>query len=314
MSAKVDDALTVLSMTNRTLLAIDGTNMVHRSYHGMLQTDLRRDDGKPVWALHGFSSALAKFIKEHNATDVVIAFDLPGGCQWRRDLAEGYKAGRGKTDDDLRWQLAAAPKLFEAYGFNVVAESGWEADDLIASATYKGVKAGFNVVVVSSDKDLHQLIDDNVVVYKPEGHVFDIQKIESKYAIHPSRWVEWTAIVGEGADNLPGITGMGPKAAEKLVAAYSDIEDALADELDNVTSVIGKAAANKLFAGAESFRVCRKIGRLETELNVDITVGQLASIDSGHLVSVSESAQLDGSGGRLAAAVSAPGQRRPVRD
>jgi 5'-3' exonuclease len=303
------DAPTVLPMTAPILLALDGTNLIHRSYHAMSSSALRRADGTPVWALHGLLTTTAKLLHELRPSALVIALDPPGGCGWRRDLAPTYKAGRVGTPDDLRTQLAMAAELLAACGLPAVTVDGWEADDVLASATQRAGDRGWHSVVVSSDKDLHQLVSATVTLHKPEGVIFDADAVTARYGVHPSRWVEYAALVGEGADNLGGVRGIGPAGALKLLAAYDDIDDAFDDI--NLNAHVGAVTARKLVSGAADFARCRRLGTLERTLDVDGV--DVTELSPRAVYAAAAAAGLEAAGSKLAAAASALGNIRTRR-
>jgi 5'-3' exonuclease len=286
--------------TTRPYLLLDGTNLVHRSYHGMSSTKLHTSAGEPVWALHGLVGFIAKLIGEHRPSGVLVAFDTKGGCPSRRALAPLYKAGRAETEDALRTQLNAAPQVLAAAGLAVCSVQDWEADDILASGVRVAGEA--SVMVVSSDKDAHQLISANVRVVKPEGLVLDEAGLVAKYQVHPTRWVEYAALVGEGADNLEGVKGCGPKRAAALLAAFSDVEDAIADP-EKTGEVVGRSVARALVEGAETFRRNRTVGALRGDLEVDLGAGVLTRLDARGVYRSLESAGLESAGSRLAGAI-----------
>jgi 5'-3' exonuclease len=287
-----------------TLLVLDGTNLVHRAYHAMAGTDMRTNDGDPVWALHGLVNLTAKFLTAAEPTSLLVAFDSPGGCPWRRGLVPEYKAGRAKSDPELSAQLSAAPELLRSAGLAVSEVPDWEADDIMASAVTAATAAGAFSVAVSSDKDLHQLVAERCVVYKPEGVWVDTDALMAKYGVNGARWVEFAALCGESSDNLSGVPGVGPKRAAALIAAFDDIEDALADPAA-ATSAVGAAVATKLAAGVDAFRRNRTVATLRRDLELDFAAVKLTRVDPASVRDVLTVAGLPAAGARLASVLSA---------
>lgn len=273
--------------------------MAHRAFHAMSGTDMRRRDGSAVWALHGFVNLVAKFVDALGPTSLLLAFDSPGGCPSRKALAPDYKAGRSKAPDELHEQLAALPDLMRACGLAVCEIPDWEADDILASAVTLAGSHGANSVVVSSDKDCHQLVDGLCSVYKPEGILYDDAGLMAKWGVPGNRWVEYAALCGEGADNLEGVSGVGPKRAAALISAFSDIEDAIADPA-RAETIVGKSTAHKLVDGVEMFRRNRLVGTLRRDLEIDISSVKLNRLDTAVIQDALEQAELPAAGARLA--------------
>lgn len=248
-------------------LVLDGTNLLHRSYHGMRGSDLR-SEGRPVWGLHGFGSTLNRLISEVRPVKIITAFDLPGGAPLRRLVAPEYKGNRSKPDDDLKYQLDAGLKLCSDAGLGATTVEGWEADDVIASAVRVGESLGYICGIVSSDRDCYQLISDSSFVIKPEGVVFDSDKLFSELGVTPLGYRHLAALRGEPSDNLLGVNGVGIKTAQKLLSVYND-PDLMLNERDKVEKLIGSAAAGKLFDGFSIYRRNLEIGMLKSDLPVE---------------------------------------------
>lgn len=247
-------------------LAIDGTNLLHRGYHALAQTDMRTPQGNPVWAIHGLLTNVAKLAKGRRYDTLVIAFDTPGGCPSRKALNPEYKANRQRPNDDLRIQLDAAPKILAAAGLGVVTLAGWEADDLLASVAESCETAGHSCDIVSSDRDLYQLVTDRVHVLKPDGERYDAAAVTRKTGVTPARYPHLAAMRGEPGDNLAGIRGVGPVTATKLLTVHPDLDAAVA--ADDLEALVGKANAAKLRDGADIYRRNLEIGRLKRDLEV----------------------------------------------
>jgi DNA polymerase-1 len=264
----------------KTCMAVDGTNMIHRAYHAMESTQMRDADGNPMWAVHGLVSMLSNFASAINPSSMVVAFDAIGGCPSRKVLAPDYKGGRSATPPDLLYQLPKCLEVLQNMGVACVVVPDWEADDILATVATVVAAAGSSSVIVSSDKDAHQLIDEHCSVYKPEGKFYTDVELFEKYGVHGYRWVEYAAMVGEGADNLPGVNGVGPKRASALIAGFSDIEDAISDPAKAGTVVSPKIAA-ALVDGAATFRRNRLVGTLRRDLEIDLSRVRLHHIDAG---------------------------------
>jgi DNA polymerase-1 len=285
-----------------TLMTADGTNLLHRSYHAMESTAMRSPNGQALWAVHGIVGSLAKYIDATRPSSLLVAFDVQGGCPSRKALAPSYKLGRSETPAELTEQLLLSHELLIAAGIACASEKDWEADDILASSAILASSHGAQTVIVSADKDAHQLINDLVRVYKPEGYFLDTQGLVEKYAVSGDRWVEYTAMVGEGADNLAGVTGVGPKRAALLIAAFPDIELAIADP-QKAAEVVPAKVAQALVDGADVFRRNRLVGQLRTDIPIDLAGLRLASLDTDRIRETCVAYAIPQAGARLASAI-----------
>jgi DNA polymerase-1 len=284
------------------LMTADGTNLLHRSYHAMEATAMRGPSGQALWAVHGIVGSLAKYIDAIGPSSMLVTFDVQGGCPSRKALAPSYKLGRSETPPELTEQLLLSHEVLLACGIACASEQDWEADDLLASSAVLASSRGAHTAIVSADKDAHQLINDLVRVYKPEGHFLDAKGLVEKYGVSGDRWVEYTAMVGEGADNLSGVTGVGPKRAALLIGAFSDIEEAIADPQKAATVVPAKVA-QALVDGADVFRRNRLVGQLRTDIPIDLAGLRLASLDLGRIRDTCAAHYIPQAGARLASAI-----------
>lgn len=284
------------------LLIGDGTNLLHRSFHALRETDMRAKDNSPRWAVHGVLGQVAKYLDATSPSSLLMAFDVRGGCPYRKELAPSYKQGRAETPEGLNDQLELAQTVLIEMGIAVGRVDNWEADDIMASGASSAVAAGAQCVLVSSDKDAHQMISDRVSVYKPEGILFDEEALMKKYSLSGARWVEFAALVGEGADNLTGVGGIGPKRALALIQAFGDIEEAISAPEDTAR-VVGKKIALALSEEAEVFRRNRLVGTLRRDLELDLTSVKISLLDTERIREVAGSYELFSAGARLATAV-----------
>jgi len=283
-----------------TCMVIDGTNMVHRAYHAMESTDLRDEKGEAVWAVHGLVNMLANFTSAVRPSSLVVAFDAPGGCPSRKALAPSYKEGRSETPAELRSQLLSARVVLGAMGVVCIEVDDWEADDVLASVVTSAGASGARSVVVSSDKDAHQLVDEHCLVYKPEGKFVSDAELVAKYSVTGGRWVEFAALVGEGADNLVGVNGIGPKRAAILIGSFGDVEEAIGNP-GRVEELVNKKVAEALVAEADVFRRNRQVGTLRRDLGLDLSGVRLHKIDPDVALAACEAAGLSAAGRRFSA-------------
>ena len=211
---------------------IDGFNMAFRAYHGM--PDLIRSDGFPTGALHGWVRTLWKLEDLEGAAQTAVFFDLGGSARHRALLPE-YKAQRDTMPDPMRAQLPLLKALVPLMGYRLVEREGVEADDLIGSAVAALRGRAEALEIVSSDKDFGQLVGGNVVQILPPPTAnpklgwrrLDAEGVRQKFGVPPERVVDYLAIVGDVADNIGGVAGVGAKTAVKWIAEYGGVPDLL---------------------------------------------------------------------------------------
>ena len=208
---------------------VDGSGQFHRAFHAI--RGLATSKGLPTNATYGFTTMLRKLLEDEKPEHMAVVFDPPGKT-FRHAEWSGYKANRPPMDKDLALQLPYIRRVCEALRMPVIEVSGFEADDVIATLARQAVERGIDVVVVSADKDLLQLVHDRVRVLNPgrEGSgstSFDRRAVEEKWGVPPERIVDVLALVGDAVDNIPGVAGIGDKGARDLVREFGSVEAVL---------------------------------------------------------------------------------------
>ena len=210
---------------DKTLYLIDATSQLFRAYFAI--RGLSNDQGLPTSAAYGFTTMLRKLIHEEHPPYVAAAFDLGGAALRRADYA-AYKANRPPVPQDLDLQMPWAKKICAALGVPVLELAGFEADDLIATYARRAREAGFDVVVVASDKDLLQLVGPGVVVLNPSKNVrLDERGVRESFGVPPALVRDVLGLMGDSVDNIPGVPGVGEKTAVAVVSAYGGLERVL---------------------------------------------------------------------------------------
>lgn len=206
-------------------LLIDGYGFVFRAYH--VQPPLTSPEGAPVGALYGFTSMLMKLINDFRPVKCAVVFD-GHGKNFRHEIYPDYKAHRPPVPEDLKAQLPLVRLAASALNFPILEKKGVEADDVIATIAKRLADKGEKVVVVSSDKDLMQLISDNVIMYDPmKSKYLDQAAVYEKFGVGPERVRDALTLIGDSADNIPGAPGIGPKSAADLINDIGTIYDIL---------------------------------------------------------------------------------------
>ena len=235
------------------LVLIDGSGFIFRAFHAL--PPMTRPDGTPINAVFGFSNMLLRLLTEHVGTHVAVVFDA-GRTTFRNDLYDKYKAQRPEPPPELAPQFPLVREATAAYGVAGVELDTWEADDLIASYARVAADAGMRVTIVSSDKDLMQLVGGRVVMQDPikQKEIGPAEVLE-KFGVPPGKVVDVQALMGDSVDNVPGIPGIGPKNAAQLIQEYGDVEGVLAA----APGMKPSKRRDMLIQHAESARISRKL-------------------------------------------------------
>ena len=258
------------------LLVLDGHSMAFRAFFALPADKFSTATGQHTNAIHGFTSMLINLIKEQKPTHIAVAFDVSDDTTHRKAEYDGYKGGRNETPREMSGQIDLIDKVMGAWGIKTIKLPGWEADDILATLAAQGEAAGFEVLLVSGDRDAFQLITDNVFVLYPRKGVSDIPRmdaeaIQEKYFVSPAQYSDLAALVGETADNLPGVPGVGPKTAAKWINLYGGLEGVL----ENIDSIGGKVG-DALRENVDAVKRNRKLNRLRTDLELPVTLEDLA--------------------------------------
>lgn len=239
---------------------IDGSACIYRAYHAI--TPLTNKNGLPTHAIYGFNNILLRVVREKNPRYLAVAFDVRGP-NFRHELYPEYKANRPAMPDDLACQIPYIKDIVAAHNIASLERQGYEADDLLASAARKLSAQGHPVIIVSGDKDLLQLVSERITVWDPMRDVFmDPAGVRKKYNIPPGQLLDFFALVGDSSDNVPGVAGIGPKTAEKLINQYGSLEGLY----QNIETVSQVKLREKLAAEREKAFLSRRLIALQEDL------------------------------------------------
>ena len=211
----------------KRLLLIDGNAILHRAYHAY--PGFTDKDGNPTNAIYGFYAMLLKLLQDVKPEYLAIAFDR-GAPTFRMQMYAGYHANRPRMSDDLSPQVPRLQQSLEEIGIPLYGIEGYEADDLLGSLSLLAKKENVETIIVTGDRDLLQLVDDKVKILMPltgitKTALFDEKRVEEKYGIKPSQFIDYKALIGDASDNYPGVTGIGPKGAANLLQKYDTFEN-----------------------------------------------------------------------------------------
>ena len=248
------------------LYLIDGSSYIFRAFYGIRQS-LSNSKGLPTNAIYGFATMLLKILREEQPEYIAVIFD-PKGKTFRHEMYKEYKANRAETPDDLIPQFPYIINLVEAFNIVSIQQEGFEADDVLGTVSKKAEKEGFEVTIVSGDKDMMQLITSNIKMLDTlKNKTFGVKEVKEKFGVEPGQVTEVMGLMGDSSDNIPGVPGIGPKTAIALIQDYGDIENLL----KNLKQIKKEALKNKLLEYREQARLSKKLCTINT--NMSLTVG-----------------------------------------
>jgi len=234
--------MTATSQRPPTLHLVDASLYVFRAWHSM-PDEFHDSDGWPTNAVHGFARFLLDLLTQERPSHIVVAFDEALDTSFRNALYPAYKANREPAPPELRRQFAWCKALCQALGLTTLADRNYEADDLIGSAAQRARHRGFRNVIVSADKDLSQLLHPGDEQYDfAKGQRWGADGVKARHGVHAHQIADYLALTGDAVDNIPGITGIGPKSASVLLAHFGSL-DALLARIDEVPFLRLRGAA-----------------------------------------------------------------------
>ncbi|MDA0654624.1 MAG: DNA polymerase I, partial [Proteobacteria bacterium] len=256
------------------VVLVDGSGYIFRAYHA-LPPLTRKSDGLPTGAVYGFCNMLQKLMTELEAAGgaghLAVMFDA-GRKTFRNDLYPEYKAHRPPPPEDLVPQFALIREAVARFNVPAIERDGFEADDLIASYARAARAAGYPVVIVSSDKDLMQLVGDGVRMRDPlKDRLIGEDEVREKFGVGPDRVVDVQALAGDATDNVPGVPGIGVKTAAMLLQTYGDLDTLL----DRAGEIKQPKRRQTLLDNADLARVSRELVRLKDDVPLDSDIESL---------------------------------------
>lgn len=268
----------------KRLIVIDGYSLVFRAYHSM--PALSRNDGTPVGAVYGFVSMMLRLLAEVKSSHIVMVFDA-GGKNFRHALYPEYKAHRPPAPEDLIPQFPLMREAAAALNIHVLEQRGFEADDIIATLAERALENKEEVLIVSSDKDLMQLINGHIKMYDAvKAKIVGAGEVFEKFGVYPEKMHDLLSMVGDAADNIPGIPGIGPKTAALLLEEYGDLENILA----NTHNIKQAKRRENIENSRDIVHLSKKLVALDKQVVLDVTLDDLEakSIDPDRLIAFLE--------------------------
>lgn len=257
----------------KTLFVIDGHSYIYHSFFGM--PPLTNSTGDQVQAAYAFVNLLVRLRNQNLPTHWVVALDTSAPT-FRHEAYTEYKANREAMPDPLRKQIPWIEQLMAGFGVPVVKLDGYEADDIVGTFAVKGAAAGFDVRIISKDKDLEQLLSEQVKVWDPkDGSLYGPDELFAKKALKPERVIEYLAMVGDSSDNVPGVAGVGPKTAIAVLDAVDDVNQVFDDPPPDVPA----RALKKIREQREALEMSRSLVTLMTDVPVDTDLERYVMVE-----------------------------------
>ncbi|MGB5624370.1 MAG: DNA polymerase I [Woeseiaceae bacterium] len=255
------------------LVLIDGSSYLYRAYHAL--PALSNSQGEPTGALHGVLTMIQKLIREERPAHIAVVFDAPGKT-FRDELYADYKATRPPMPDDLRTQVQPILDAVEALGLPLLRVAGVEADDVIGTLCEQAADKGLKVLVSTGDKDLAQLVNDQVrLVNTMNDSTLDRDGVKTKFGVYPEQIVDYLALVGDSSDNIPGVPKVGAKTAAKWLNLY-DSADGIVEHGDEIKGAVGQSLRDNI----EKLRLSQALATIRTDVDLEVTVNDLKPVDA----------------------------------
>ena len=255
-------------MPDADLVLIDGSSYLYRAYHALPK--LSNSAGEPTGALHGVLNMINKFVREEPAKQIAVVFDAPGKT-FRDDMYAEYKANRPPMPDDLREQVQPLIDAVKAMGLPLLQIEGVEADDVIGTLCRQGMDKRRNVLVSTGDKDMAQLVNDNItLVNTMSGQVLDRDGVKAKFDVYPEQIIDYLALVGDSSDNIPGVPRVGAKTAAKWLNEYPTA-DAIIENADDIAGKVGESLRDNI----EQLRLSQALATIRQDVDLPVSFDDL---------------------------------------
>ena len=261
---------------HKRMFLIDGMAQIYRAHFAMIKNPLLTKDGRHTSAIYGFMNYLFKLIREEKPDYLAIVLDSKEKT-FRHELYTDYKATREKMPDELVEQLEPLYEVISHTKIPMLKKVGFEADDIMGTLAKKANKAGLVTYLVTADKDMMQLVNDKTFMYSPGNSfrptiIYDEEKVKEKWGVGPNKIINMLALVGDTSDNVPGIDGVGPKTALKLLNEYETIESII----ENAHNVRNKRVKEGLMNGKDLVHLSRELVTIDCEVPIEFHLEELS--------------------------------------
>jgi len=258
--------------SQKPTILVDGSSFLYRAFHAM--PNLMNSKRQPTGAVYGIVNMLKNLLKEHDPDSMAVIFDAPGKT-FRDDLYKEYKANRSAMPDDLRQQIDWVNEIVEALGLPLLSIKGVEADDVIGTFAREAEEKNLPVLICSGDKDLSQLVTENVLVSDTmKGVTYDIEGVKDKMGVYPNQIIDYLALIGDTSDNIPGVPKVGPKTAAKWLMEHGSLDEIL-KHADEIKGKVGEYLRDSL----EQIPLSHQLATIKTDVELDRSIEQLTLND-----------------------------------
>src|SRR5690606_18566569 len=265
----------VTDPTKPTLLIVDGHSLAFRAFFALPVDSFVNAEGQHTNGIHGFLSMFLGLLRDQAPTHVAVAFDVSDHTFRKQEYPE-YKEGRNETPSEFKGQIPLLKQALEAMNVTVLEKDGFEADDILATLAKRGSEAGYDVLVCSGDRDAIQLVNDKVTLLYPSVQGvsklkrYDPEAVMERYGVPPHQYPDIAALVGEKADNLPGVPKVGEKTAVKWLTQFGSLDEILAGA-ESIKGVVGQNLRDHV----DDVRRNRRLNRLLDDIEVPVELDQL---------------------------------------
>ena len=258
---------------------IDGMALIYRAHFAMIKNPLTTKNGQHTSAIYGFANSIFKLIKDENPDYLVIAMDCKEPT-FRHKMYSEYKANREAMPDELVSQLSLIDEMLDSMNIPVIKKPGFEADDIMGTLGKVASAKGLTTYLVSGDKDLMQLVSDNVKLYTPASRfsptkIYHESDVFDKWGVKPNKMIEFLALLGDSSDNIPGVDGIGKKTASKLLSEYGSIDEII----KNIDNIKNKRVKEGLVAGSDNLNLAINLVTIDNNVDVDVEISKLKKND-----------------------------------
>ncbi len=260
-----------------SLVLIDGHALAYRMYFALPRGAFTTMSGEPTNATYGFARTLLDIITKMAPDYLAVSFDR--GMSGRDELYPDYKGTRERMESDLRLQIDRIRELVEAFNIPILELEGYEADDVLGTATLQAERAGVESLIITGDRDMTQLVDEMIRLQLPgrklgQVKIYDVERVREEFGIEPAQIPDWKGLVGDPSDNIPGVKGIGAKTATKLLQRYGSLEG-IYEHLDEIKGAVRK----KLEDGRDDAFLSRDLARIRRDLPVTLDLDACRTVD-----------------------------------
>ena len=260
-----------MTQNKERLFIIDGMAQIYRAHFAMITNPLTTKDGKHTSVIYGFLNMLFKIIRDEKPDYLVIAMDSKSKT-FRHDLFADYKANRQKMPDEISYQIPILKEIINYLGVELIEKPGYEADDIMGSLSKIAESIDIESYIVSGDKDMLQMVNDNIIVYSPGNRFkpttkFQKDNVKEKMGVYPNRVIDLLSLIGDSSDNIPGVKGVGPKTAIKLIEEFDNIENIL----DNIDKIKNERIKNLIKDNIDDLILSKELVTIKSDMDINFS-------------------------------------------